>query len=122
MKILIDMNLTPQWEEFFARNGLEAKHWSSIGNSRASDAVLMDWAQTNGYVVFTHDLGFGALLAATGLKRPSVFQIRTHDVLPAGIGYKVLNALKQYQSLLDDGALVVLDESRGRVRILPLKP
>jgi predicted nuclease of predicted toxin-antitoxin system len=25
----------------------------------------MNWALTNGYIVFTHDLDFGAILAAT---------------------------------------------------------
>jgi predicted nuclease of predicted toxin-antitoxin system len=30
---------------------------------RAQDKVIMDWAMVNAYVVFTHDLDFGILLA-----------------------------------------------------------
>src|SRR5690349_16056779 len=120
MKILIDMNLSPQWEGFFTQNGWESKHWSNIGNANDPDTVVMRWAQANEYIIFTHDLGFGALLAIAGARGPSVFQIRTHDVLPTGIGNRVLIALQEYRSLLEAGALVVLDDSRGRTRILPL--
>jgi len=41
----------------------------------------MDWAKDNGYVVFTHDLDFSALLAATQAECSSVIQVRTQDVL-----------------------------------------
>ena len=97
MKILIDMNLTPQWEKLFAQNGYEAEHWSGIGNPLPSDAVLMNWAQANGYIVYPRSW-FGALLAASGTEGPSVFRIRTHDVLPMRIGNKVLAGLKEYQA------------------------
>jgi predicted nuclease of predicted toxin-antitoxin system len=59
MKILIDMNLSPDWVGAFSKRGIAAVHWSSIGDPRAEDQVLMDWARANTYVVFTHDLDFG---------------------------------------------------------------
>ncbi|MCC5635132.1 DUF5615 family PIN-like protein [Nostoc sp. CHAB 5844] len=31
MKILIDINLSPEWVETFAQAGIEAVHWSTIG-------------------------------------------------------------------------------------------
>jgi predicted nuclease of predicted toxin-antitoxin system len=40
-------------------------HFSRIIQARASDAAIMAWARDGGYVVFTHDLDFSALLAAT---------------------------------------------------------
>jgi hypothetical protein len=43
--------------------GHEAVHWSEVGNPRAPDTVLMQWAIANGYTVFTHDLDFGTMLA-----------------------------------------------------------
>jgi len=57
-------------------------HWSSVGDPRAADSVLMAWASANGCVVFTHDLDFGALLAASTDDGPSVIQMRTNDVTP----------------------------------------
>jgi predicted nuclease of predicted toxin-antitoxin system len=64
MKILIDMNLSPMWVQFLVSHGIEAVHWSSIGEASASDSRILDYAASNGYVVFTHDLDFGMLLAA----------------------------------------------------------
>ena len=37
-----------------------AIHWSTIGVANASDEEIMAWAKENGYIVFTHDLDFGA--------------------------------------------------------------
>ncbi|MEG3848166.1 DUF5615 family PIN-like protein [Microcoleus sp. herbarium19] len=65
MKILIDMNLSPEWTVVFTKYGIESLHWSTVGDPRATDRVIMDWARVNDYAVFTHDLDFGALLAAT---------------------------------------------------------
>jgi predicted nuclease of predicted toxin-antitoxin system len=43
MKILIDMNLSPEWVVVFAQHRITAVHWSTVGNPRAEDSVLMDW-------------------------------------------------------------------------------
>ena len=84
MKILIDMNLSPQWREILGRNGWESVHWASVGKPAAADETILEYARDNGYVVLTHDLDFSAILAATG-------------------------------------APVVVDESRSKARILPLR-
>jgi len=120
MKILVDMNLSPEWVEVFAQHGLSAVHWSTVGDPRAEDPVLMQWARGNDYIVFTHDLDFGSLLALTQAESPSVIQVRTQDVTPQHLKAIVIDALKKYESLLEAGALIVLDEGKSRVRILPL--
>jgi predicted nuclease of predicted toxin-antitoxin system len=120
MKILIDMNLSPEWVIVFAHHGIAAVHWSTVGNPRAEDSVLMDWARTNNHVVFTHDLDFGAMLALTQAESPSVIQVRTQDLTPAHLEKAVLDILRKNESLLEAKALIVVDEGRSRVRILPL--
>ncbi len=70
MKILVDVNLPPEWTAVFASYGWDAVHWSTVGDPQATDRVVMDWARSNGYVVFTHHLDFGSLLAATQTKGP----------------------------------------------------
>ena len=121
MKILVDMNLTPGWCEVLRSAGCEAVHWSEVGDPCASDAEIMEWAATHGYLVFTHDLDFGALLAATSRYQPSVIQVRTEDVMPAQLAETVLAVLSEHSTALEKGALVVDDESRSRVRILPIR-
>jgi predicted nuclease of predicted toxin-antitoxin system len=40
MKILIDMNLSPNWVKTFAAENIESVHWSTVGNPRADDAEI----------------------------------------------------------------------------------
>jgi predicted nuclease of predicted toxin-antitoxin system len=95
-------------------------HWSKVGDPRAPDTDLMRWALANGYAVFTHDLDFGTMLALSGADGPSVLQVRCLNVLPDAIGPLVLSLLMTYAAEIEQGALVVADERRERVRILPL--
>jgi predicted nuclease of predicted toxin-antitoxin system len=120
MKLLIDMNLSPEWVSVLESNGWEALHWSSVGDPRASDRTIMDWARANGYTIFTHDLDFGAILAVTHSRGPSVLQVRTQDITPDHLAGLILGVLRQHGSLLDQGALVIVDKIKSRARILPL--
>jgi predicted nuclease of predicted toxin-antitoxin system len=121
MKLLVDMNLSPDWVAVLQQAGWEAVHWSKVGNHRAADSEIMAWAKQNGHIVFTHDLDFGSLLALTQAEGPSVIQVRTQDVTPAAIGKLVADALRQFHPDLEKGALIVLDEARARARVLPLR-
>lgn len=120
IKILIDMNLSPDWSPLLQSAGWRAIHWSTVGDPRASDREIMNWAEANGYTVFTHDLDFGTMLALTHKTGPSVLQVRGQDVLPDHMGNLVIAAIQQHEKDLDSGALVVVEESKNRVRILPI--
>ena len=120
MKLLLDMNLSPEWVRTLESGGWEAIHWHSTGNPSATDNEVMAWARKNGYVVFTHDLDFGMLLAATQASGPSVIQIRTQDVMPTIMKDRIFEVLGHYKDQLERGALITVDESKSRIRILPL--
>ena len=79
----------------------------------------MAWARARQYVVFTHDLDFGAMLALSHEAGPSVLQVRAEDTLPDYLEEPIA-ALNQHEADLSAGALVVVDESRSRVRVLPI--
>ena len=120
LKFLIDMNLSPQWAPVLEKHGWQAVHWAAIGAQGASDEEIMAWARARQYVVFTHDLDFGAMLALSHEAGPSVLQIRAEDTLPDYLEGPVVAALNQHEADLSAGALVVVDESRSRVRVLPI--
>jgi predicted nuclease of predicted toxin-antitoxin system len=120
VQLVVDMNLSVEWVTELARHGWSAVHWSSVGDPGADDSVIMAWAVANGYVVFTHDLDFGTMLALTHATGPSVLQVRSQTVLPEDIGAVVVAALRQYESALAAGALVVVELRKTRVRVLPL--
>ena len=121
MKLLIDMNLSPRWVSFFSVAGIEAEHWSNLGAKNTPDIEIMAFAAQNDYIVLTHDLDFGAILAATQGEKPSVVQIRSEDVSPDRISQQVIFALQQMASALEAGALLTIDPNRTRLRILPLE-
>lgn len=121
MKLIVDMNLSPRWISLLIDAGMQAVHWSTIGQSNALDSEIMAYATTDNYVVLTHDLDFGAILATTHGKKPSVVQIRADDVSPDVIGLQVVNALRQMESELEAGALLTVDPNRTRLRLLPLQ-
>jgi predicted nuclease of predicted toxin-antitoxin system len=120
MKFLIDMNLSPLWAPFLTGQGFGAVHWSIVGRPEAPDSEILDFAAAHGWVVFTHDLDFGILLAALRASRPSVIQVRSQDVLPSAIGDAVLRAIRTAAPHLEAGALVTVDSLRHRIRLLPI--
>ena len=82
----------------------------------------MAYAAENRMIVLTHDLDFGAILAATHGEKPSVVQIRSEDVSPDSIGFQVVSAVRQMEAELEAGALLTIDPGRARIRALPLTP
>jgi predicted nuclease of predicted toxin-antitoxin system len=121
MKLLIDMNLSPKWVSVVENAGWDAVHWSIIGRPDASDKEILRYAKSNGYIIFTHDLDIGNILAVTKANCPSVIQVRVQDVTPQHLGNIVISALRQFDRHLKEGALVTINEKKSRARILPIK-
>jgi predicted nuclease of predicted toxin-antitoxin system len=121
MKLLIDMNLSPSWVQAFAAEGWEAIHWSEVGLPTAEDDVIMDYARSYAFVVFTNDLDFGTMLALTQAGGPSVVQVRTQNLRTDYLGPLLLPILRTYENQLMDGALLVVEEGQSRLRLLPLR-
>jgi len=121
MNILLDMNLSPAWVPVLLRAGHTAVHWSTVGEAGVPDRELLAWAARNRHVVFTHDLDFGAILAATSADSPSVLQVRTQDPTPDHCASQVINVLARYAAELSSGVLISVDENRARVHVLPLR-
>jgi predicted nuclease of predicted toxin-antitoxin system len=82
VNFLIDMNLSPLWVSFLTSSGIEAVHWSTVGEPDAADSRIMEFAAAKGWAVLTHDLDFGALLAASRTKTPSVFRCAARTFCP----------------------------------------
>lgn len=122
MKLLVDMNLSPRWVDVLADAGIESAHWSTLGAPTAADHNIMAFAKTNDYVVLTHDLDFGTILAATHGDKPSVVQIRATNLAPEMIADHIIAAVRQLSTELEAGALLTVEPGRTRARLLPLEP
>jgi len=120
VKILVDMSLSPRWTAALRNAGFEASHWSDIDRANAPDHVLFEYAGRRDLVILTHDLDFGAILAAGGGRKPSVVQIRGLDLRPELTASYLLAVLRQTAVELTAGALVTVNTRGTRIRILPL--
>ncbi|GEM_PF-218881 len=117
MKFVIDMNLSPRWCGILQAKGWDNVHWSQVG---IASAPVMQWAFGEYQIVLTHDLDYGAMLAATRATGPSVVQVRTQDVRPQLLASPLIPILRQYENGLVAAALLIADEVKLRVRLLPL--
>jgi predicted nuclease of predicted toxin-antitoxin system len=120
MKLLLDMNIPPAWGDALQAAGHSAVHWSKVGSASALDFEILDYARSNGFVLITHDLDFGALLAASKQRGPSVIQLRSDSLAFEVAGAATLSAIERMQEELRQGCLLSIQPGRSRLRILPL--
>ncbi|HEX4767694.1 MAG TPA: DUF5615 family PIN-like protein [Lichenihabitans sp.] len=118
MKLVVDMNLSPDWITALRGFGHDAIHWRSVGPANAPDDEILQWARAEGRTVLTSDLDFGSLLATSGASKPSVVQLRTGTTLPSRIGSLIARVLRETEADLLSGALVTVAEDRVRLRPL----
>ena len=91
-----------------------------MGAATAPDVQVLAWCAQHDHLLLTHDLDFGAILAASKGRKPSVVQLRTLDLLPETMLGRIDAALRQLGADLAAGALVTIEPGRNRIRLLPL--
>ena len=119
MKFLLDMNLSPRLAMLFRENGYESVHWTEVGSHTTCDKDILRWASENGWIIITNDLDFGAILALEKLCLPSVIQLRRLELFSDSVFPILERVINQCENELKRGAIVVVDEKRMRVRLLP---
>jgi predicted nuclease of predicted toxin-antitoxin system len=120
MNLLLDACLSPDWQPVLEQAGFPCRHWFSIGALNAPDSEIMKWAATHDFVVLTADLDYGQLLFQIKTRSPSVVTLRCDDLRPTALANHLIALLRQHEKDLQEGALMVVDRVRARVRILPL--
>ena len=121
MRLVVDMNLSPRWAVRLPELGIAAVHWSQVGDPRASDAAIMAWARAERRVVLTHDLDFVVALALAQARGPSVVLLRASDPAPFLSATLVAATIRAHAVELEAGAILVLDRTGNRVRMLPVR-
>ncbi|MBN8246050.1 MAG: DUF5615 family PIN-like protein [Verrucomicrobia bacterium] len=115
------MNLSPEWLPVLKQAGWQAVHWSDIGAPTAPDADLLACARRQGFVVLTQDLDFAELLFQTQAGSPSVVMLRLRNELDPAQQTRICTLLRTATAALEEGALLVIDERRARLRRLPIQ-
>lgn len=121
MKFLIDNSLSPRIAQWLSEAGHDATHVLSLGLEAATDDMLFDQAAASDRVIIAMDTDFGTILAMRNAARPSVILFR-RDIpgRPRMQADLLLRTLPTIQSDLEQGAIVVFDVGRIRVRSLPI--
>jgi predicted nuclease of predicted toxin-antitoxin system len=121
VRFLVDENLSPLLAVGLNDAGHDAAHVRDIGLTSAADSVILDRARADGRVLVSADTDFGSLLAASGDNAPSIILVRrSSERRAARVLGLVLANLDQVADVLVEGAIVVLENDRVRVRRLPL--
>jgi predicted nuclease of predicted toxin-antitoxin system len=120
MKLLLDMGLSPRTANFLCAQGHDAEHISLRGMPRITDQQIMTLAENEGRIVVTFALEFSRILAIQRQVKPSVILFRLERFTTDEINSTLADVLQTYATELGNGAIIVVDPHRVRVRALPL--
>jgi predicted nuclease of predicted toxin-antitoxin system len=123
VKFLVDQNLSPRLAQLLVDAGHDAVHVQSLGLHTAPDTTVLARAAGESRVLLSGDTDFGALLAMEHRREPSVILLRRERPRrPEAQAVLLLGYLDRLAAALDEGAIVVIEASRIRIRPLPVVP
>lgn len=122
MKLLADVNIAAATIRALRDRGFEVLALTEVGLHRLPDPDILARAADEERAVVTFDRRFTTSLALFRMALPSVVILSVRDQTPASATPRLLNALAQHRQEIAEGAIVIVDEDRTRVRRLPLTP
>ncbi len=120
MRFLADMGVSIRVVEWLRRQGHDCTHLRDEGMHRVPNGEIFAKAASEGRAVLTFDLDFGEIAALTAGIRASVIVFRLRNARTTQVVERLAAALSDSIEELEQGAVVVVEDSRHRVRRLPI--
>ncbi|OGN88648.1 MAG: hypothetical protein A2158_08045 [Chloroflexi bacterium RBG_13_46_14] len=120
MKFLVDNALSPLIAAELCRAGHDATHVREYGMQADSDEKIFKRAAEEHRIILSADTDFATLLALRSKKEPSVLLFRRSSRRPGDQAALLLTNLPNLEHVLKEGSIVILEDTRIRVRSLPV--
>lgn len=120
MRFLADMGVAVRVVQWLRDKGHDVTHLTDEGLQRLPNGEIFDKGIAENRVILTFDLGFGEIAAFSKGHRVSIIVFRLHNTRSDHVIDRLSVALEESMSALEKGAVVVVEESRHRVRYLPI--
>jgi len=121
MKFLVDNSLSPIVSDGLKRAGHDSVHVRAYGLQRADDETIFERASAENRILISADTNFGTILSTREQNKPSVVLFRRAlERHPQEQISLLLANLSDIQEYLERGSVVVFEETRIRIRSLPI--
>jgi predicted nuclease of predicted toxin-antitoxin system len=114
------MGVAQRIVEWLRAQGHDAIHLREQGLHRLPNGEIFAKAGREGRIVLTFDLDFGEILALSDDPSVSVVLFRLHNTRTPHVIARLQAILKVSASPLEKGAIIVVEETRHRIRRLPI--
>ena len=122
MRFLADMGVSWRVLEHLRTAGHDAVHLRDEGLQKLPDDLVFKKAIDEQRIILAFDLDFGEIAARTRGPVISVILLRLTNTTSEHVASRLDAALTLAGDALAAGAIVVVEEDRCRIRLLPIEP
>jgi predicted nuclease of predicted toxin-antitoxin system len=120
VRFLAHMCVDVRIVNWLRQNGHDAIHLRDQGLQRMPNGEIFEKAIREDCVVITFDLDFGEIAALTEGRRTSVILFRLKNTRMHNVIERLSSVIEFFAGPLAKGSIVTVEDTRSRVRYLPI--